>query len=202
MKPQLILPLVALTAALAGACSPAAAPVAAVEAPSAAPSTVVADVAPVTGEADAAQSPPSPQTPEAAPLLPRVTVHKSPSCGCCSAWVDHIRQAGYPVDVMDGEEDLTPLKLALGVPAGQGSCHTAIVEGYFIEGHVPAEDVVRLLAERPDARGLTVPGMPVGSPGMEVPSGEVQPYTVFLVNHDGSTTPFSEHGGQAARLSQ
>lgn len=130
----------------------------------------------------------------AKPLLPLVAVHKSPSCGCCSAWVEHFRQAGYPIEMVDGEEDLTPLKLALGVPAGMASCHTAIVEGYFIEGHVPAADVARLLAERPDARGLAVPGMPTGSPGMEVPSGEVAPYTVYLVNKDGSTTPFSEYG--------
>lgn len=170
------LPLVALVAAMACACSPAAPPEATVAVADAPAPTVVADVAP------------------AASLLPTVAVHKSPSCGCCGAWVDHIKQAGYPVEVIDDEEDLGPLKLALGVPPGTGSCHTAIVEGYFIEGHVPAADVARLLAERPDARGLTVPGMPVGSPGMEVPSGEVQPYTVFLVNQDGSTTPFSEHG--------
>lgn len=179
MKSQPFLPLLAFIAAMACACSPAAEPQAAV--------VEVAPAPPAAADVAAETAP-------AASLLPMVAVHKSPSCGCCSAWVDHIKQAGYPVEVIDGEEDLTPLKLALGVPAGHGSCHTAIVEGYFIEGHVPAEDVARLLAERPDARGLTVPGMPVGSPGMEVPSGEVQPYTVFLVNQDGSTTPFSEHG--------
>lgn len=125
--------------------------------------------------------------------LPQVTVHKSPSCGCCSLWVGHLERAGFPVSVVAGD-DLNPLKHALGVPAGKGSCHTALVEGYFIEGHVPVADIQRLLAERPAARGLTVPGMPMGSPGMEVPSGEVQPYTVFLVDMDGNSTPYSHHG--------
>lgn len=175
MKTLRCLPLLTLTAALACACSPAASPVAPPVAEAVPAPQEVAETAPVVSK------------------LPLVAVHKSPSCGCCSAWVEHIQQAGYPVEVI-AEEDLNPLKLALGVPAGKGSCHTAIVEGYFIEGHVPAKDIERLLMERPEARGLTVPDMPVGSPGMEVPSGEVQPYTVYLVNVDGSTTPFSEYG--------
>ncbi len=172
--------LLALTAALACACSAAAAP----------------EASPVAVPAAANVAPASQAVAEAAPAassLPRMAVHKSPSCGCCGAWVEHMQQAGYPVEVI-AEEDLEPLKLAIGVPSGMASCHTAIVEGYFIEGHVPAQDVARLLMERPDARGLTVPGMPIGSPGMEVASGEVQPYTVYLVNKDGSTTPFSEYG--------
>ena len=74
------------------------------------------------------------------------------------------------------------------------SCHTAIVGDYFIEGHVPAEDIARLLSEKPDARGLALPGMPLGSPGMESPDGEVEPYTVLLIQRDGSSTPFSQHG--------
>jgi hypothetical protein len=77
-----------------------------------------------------------------------------------------------------------------------GSCHTAEVEGYFVEGHVPVEDIRRLLRDRPDAKGLTVPGMPAGSPGMEVPSGEVQPYEVLLIGRDGSTSVFSRHGAK------
>lgn len=155
------------------------------------------DVAPSPAPAPVAvAAPPAAAVAEVAPAaatMPKMAVHKSPSCGCCGSWVEHVEQAGHPVEVIN-EEDLGPLKAALGVPASMASCHTAIVEGYFIEGHVPAQDIARLLMERPDARGLAVPGMPVGSPGMEVPSGEVQPYTVFLVNKDGSTTPFSEHG--------
>lgn len=184
MKTKAFLPLFALAAGFASACSPAAAPDAAPL-----PAAVTQTPAPAAAPSPAAVAGSAP----AVSLLPGLVVHKSPSCGCCSAWVEHIEKAGYPVQVV-AQEDRNPLKLAVGVPAGKGSCHTAIVEGYFIEGHVPADDVARLLAERPDARGLTVPGMPVGSPGMEVPSGEVQPYTVFLVNRDGSTTPFSEHG--------
>jgi hypothetical protein len=124
--------------------------------------------------------------------LPPMTVHKSPSCGCCGLWVDHAKRAGFSVSVVS-VDDLNPLKLAMGVPVGGGSCHTAIVGGYFIEGHVPAADIQRLLTERPKARGLTVPGMALGSPGMEVPTGEVQPYTVYLVDLDGKSTPFSHH---------
>lgn len=185
MKMNACLPALALAAAFASACSPAASPEAATL-----PATVAESVsaaAPVASPAVVDEAAP------AASLLPKLVVHKSPTCGCCSAWIDHVEKAGYPVEVVNGD-DLNPLKLAIGVPAGKGSCHTAIVEGYFIEGHVPVDDVARLLKERPDARGLTVPGMPVGSPGMEVPSGEVQPYTVYLVNKDGSTTPFSEYG--------
>lgn len=131
--------------------------------------------------------------PSAGNSLPPMTVHKSPSCGCCGVWVEHMTTAGFAVTVVDAA-DLNPLKTAMGVPAAGGSCHTAIVGGYFVEGHVPAADIQRLLAERPAARGLTVPGMVVGSPGMEVPSGEVQPYTVYLVDLDGNTTPYSHHG--------
>lgn len=126
----------------------------------------------------------------ASPLL---IVHKSPTCGCCALWVEHMQQAGFRAEIQLAD-DVEPVKRRVGVPAGYGSCHTAEVGGYFIEGHVPAEDVQRLLKERPDARGLTVPGMPMGSPGMEVPSGEVRPYTVFLVHKDGRLSPFAEHG--------
>lgn len=125
-----------------------------------------------------------------------MVVHKSPSCGCCGLWVEHMQQAGFHVEVID-TDDLGPVKQRLGVPFGKGSCHTAEVGGYVIEGHVPAEDVLRLLAERPKARGLVLPGMPLGSPGMEVPDGRVQPYTVELVAEDGSVAPFSQHGPQA-----
>jgi hypothetical protein len=125
--------------------------------------------------------------------LPRLTVHKSPTCGCCSAWVGHMREAGFEVDVVE-THDLESIRKAVGVPAGKASCHTAQVDGYFVEGHVPAADVMRLLRERPEAKGLTVPGMPIGSPGMEIPSGLVQPYSVLLVGDGGSTREYSRHG--------
>lgn len=125
--------------------------------------------------------------------LPLVTVHKSPTCGCCQNWVAHMQRAGFPVAVK-GVDNLNPIKTEVGIPPGKGSCHTAQVGDYFVEGHVPAEDVKRLLTEKPDARGLTVPGMPVGSPGMEVPSGQVDSYDVLLVAKDGSTSVYSSHG--------
>lgn len=134
----------------------------------------------------------SPAAAAPAAALPLLVVHKSPTCGCCSLWVDHMKQAGFRAEIQLSD-NVEPVKRRVGVPAGYGSCHTAEVGGYFVEGHVPAEDVQRLLKERPDALGLTVPGMPMGSPGMEVPSGEVRPYTVFLVHRDGTVSPFAEH---------
>jgi hypothetical protein len=104
-----------------------------------------------------------------------------------------MHEHGFLVDVRN-VGNMGQVKARVGVPPGKGSCHTAEVGGYFIEGHVPAEDVRRLLAERPDARGLTAPGMPLGSPGMEVSDGRVQPYEVLLVARDGTTTVWSRHG--------
>ncbi len=151
----------------------------------------------------AARSPPALRAPAAATngataatvdaALPNVLVHKSASCGCCTLWVEHMRSAGFRVEVRNSD-DLNPIKERVGVPLGQGSCHTAEVAGYFVEGHVPAEDVKRLLAQKPDAKGLVVPGMPAGSPGMELPDGRVQPYTVGLVKRDGSISAFAQHG--------
>jgi len=107
-----------------------------------------------------------------------IHVYKSPWCGCCGAWVDHMRGAGFEVRVTE-LEDLAPVKARYGVSQELQSCHTGIIEGYVIEGHVPARDVSRLLKERPEAIGLSVPGMPVGSPGME--QGERrEPYQVVL----------------------
>jgi hypothetical protein len=125
--------------------------------------------------------------------LPPVVVHKSPTCGCCALWVDHMRAAGFQVEVRD-TDNLNPVKESVGVPIGKGSCHTAEVGGYFVEGHVPADDIKRLLAEKPAAKGLVLPGMPMGSPGMEAPDGSVAPYTVELVARDGSTHAFAQHG--------
>jgi hypothetical protein len=125
--------------------------------------------------------------------LPLAVVHKSPTCGCCGLWVEHLQKAGFRVEVRNAD-NLNPVKERVGVPYGKGSCHTAEIGGYVVEGHVPAEDIKRLLAEKPDAKGLVLPGMPLGSPGMEVPSGEVQPYTVELVQRDGSTVAYAGHG--------
>ncbi|PYQ83563.1 MAG: copper amine oxidase [Acidobacteria bacterium] len=123
-----------------------------------------------------------------------VAVYKKASCGCCTAWVKYLRQAGFSVDVHE-LGDLGLSKKRFGIPAAMGSCHTAEAGGYFVEGHVPADDIKRLLRERPDAKGLTVPGMPAGSPGMEVPSGKIEPYDVLLVSKDGTTSVYAHHGG-------
>lgn len=124
--------------------------------------------------------------------LPLMTVHKHESCGCCSVWIEHVEKAGFTV-VAKNVDDMGPIKQSVGVPYTMGSCHTAEVDGYFVEGHVSAEDILRLLRERPDAKGLAVPGMPIGSPGMEHPDGRVQPYVVSLVLRDGSVREFSRH---------
>ena len=116
--------------------------------------------------------------------LPLVVVHKSPTCGCCESWITHMKAAGFPVGVKD-VDNLDAIKTKVGVAYGKGSCHTAEVGGYFVEGHVPATDVKRLLAERPQAKGLTVPGMPAGSPGMEV-EGSSQAYQVIGLTKEGT----------------
>lgn len=127
-----------------------------------------------------------------APVLPLVVVNKNATCGCCKAWVEHMRKAGFTVEVLD-IDNLDPVKTRVGVPVGKGSCHTAEVGGYFVEGHVPAADVKQMLALKPDAKGLVLPGMPMGSPGMEMPDGSTQPYTVELVRRDGTATVFARH---------
>lgn len=108
----------------------------------------------------------------------RLEVYKTPWCGCCTAWIDHMREAGFDVRVTE-LEDLDPLKARLGVVPELASCHTALIGGYVIEGHVPAREVARLLSERPKATGLAVPGMPMGSPGMET-DGPADTYEVVL----------------------
>jgi hypothetical protein len=135
----------------------------------------------------------SPST--ASPSLPAVKVTKNPSCGCCKLWVERLRDAGFQVEVND-VDNLNSVKQRVGLPYGMGSCHTAEVDGYFVEGHVPVDDIKRLLRERPQARGLAVPGMPAGSPGMEVPSGQVQPYDVMLIGRDGTASVYSHHGAK------
>jgi hypothetical protein len=111
-----------------------------------------------------------------------ITVHKDPNCGCCSGWVSHLRQAGFTVTTVDSAE-LDAVKTRLGVPADLAACHTAQVAGYVVEGHVPAHALQRFLAEKPDATGLAVPGMPIGSPGME--GGSLEQYDVVLFGPAG-----------------
>ena len=125
--------------------------------------------------------------------LPKMVVYKSPTCGCCGKWGEHMRDNGFLVDVVE-ENDLTQRKRSLGVPAALGSCHTAVVDGYVIEGHVPAQDIQKILAERPQGKGLAVPGMPAGSPGMEM-GNRRDAYTVWLFNGDQQPQAFAQHGG-------
>ena len=101
------------------------------------------------------------------PDAPTMTVFKSPTCGCCSMWIEHVEAAGFTVDARD-RDDMAAVKDSLGLPSDLSSCHTGVVDGYVIEGHVPAQYVAQVLEERPDVLGLSVPGMPIGSPGMEV----------------------------------
>lgn len=117
-------------------------------------------------------------------------VWKSPTCGCCAEWVKHAEAAGFRVSVRDTGNNAA--RARLGIPVALGSCHTAEVAGYAIEGHVPAREIRRLLAERPDARGLVVPGMPIGSPGMEQGSRR-DAFDVLVVRKDGSTAVFAAY---------
>ena len=126
----------------------------------------------------------------AAADLPEVQVYKSPTCGCCDKWIEHLRAEGFGVRATD-VADVTPIKRENGLPPQLASCHTAFVGGYLVEGHVPAADVKRLLAERPDVAGLAVPGMPIGSPGMEGPRPER--YRVLSFGSEGVGV-FAEHG--------
>jgi len=126
-------------------------------------------------------------TQQARPIA--ITVYKSPTCGCCSSWVDHMKANGFAVTVRD-VENLTPIKAEAGVPGRLQSCHTAIVAGYAIEGHVPADLIKKFLAEKPKLAGLAVPGMPVGSPGMEQGTTK-QPYEVLTFDTQGRTTVYA-----------
>ncbi len=126
------------------------------------------------------------------PNLPTVTVYKSPSCNCCQKWVTHMRDQGFPVEIKS-EFNLKPVKQQLGVPGALASCHTAVVGDYVLEGHVPAEDVKGLLRQTPDVRGLSVPGMPVGSPGMER-GDRVEPYEVVAFTPAGDTSVVAKYG--------
>ena len=121
-----------------------------------------------------------------AEAAPQITVYKNASCGCCHNWVEHLRDEGFEVTAVD-VDNLPAIKIANGISAELGSCHTAVIDGHVIEGHVPADAIRRMLKENPELAGLAVPGMPMGSPGMEVPSGEVQPHNVLSIDRQGST---------------
>lgn len=126
--------------------------------------------------------------------LPTVTVYKSPTCQCCTDWVQHMRDQGFEVEV-ESRANVNPVKKQLGLPSSLAACHTAVVDSYVVEGHVPGGDVKRLLRERPDVRGLSVPGMPVGSPGME--QGDyVEPYEVIAFSPNGDTETFATYDSQ------
>jgi hypothetical protein len=128
----------------------------------------------------------------AATDLPVMTVYKSPTCGCCQNWVDAVKAAGFTVEVHD-VDDVTPIKDDAGVPADKRSCHTAIIDGYAIEGHVPPATIKKFLAEHPKAAGLAVPGMPVGSPGMEMPGQAPDHYDVIAFQVNGSSSVYESH---------
>lgn len=128
---------------------------------------------------------------QAAPAkVTEIVVYKSATCGCCNKWIDHLTEAGYDVTAHDSEE-MSQYKASVGVPARLQSCHTAMIDGYVIEGHVPAREIGKLLTERPDAIGLSVPGMPSGSPGME--NGRVDNYDVVLFSKDGEDVVYASY---------
>jgi len=133
-------------------------------------------------------------TPVAAADTPSsVEVWKSATCKCCGAWVKHLEANGFAVTVNDVDTSaLTALKRQIGIGDKLASCHTGKIDGYVVEGHVPAADIKRLVSEKPDAAGLTVPGMPIGSPGMEVGDTR-EPYDVLLIKKDGATEVFAKH---------
>ena len=123
---------------------------------------------------------------------PKVVVYRSASCGCCIKWGSHIASAGFRLDDRI-TEDMKTVKKARGINSNQASCHTAVVKGYVIEGHVPASAIKRLLKEKPNIRGLAVPGMPIGSPGMEMAGVEPENYVVLAIAHDGTTSVFARY---------
>ncbi len=121
--------------------------------------------------------------------LPEITVYKSPTCGCCAKWVTHLEENGFDVKPID-LANVNEMKIRYGVPGDLTSCHTALVDGYVVEGHVPADVIKQLIEERPEAAGLAVPGMPIGSPGMEGPNPEE--YDVLAFQKDGKRSVYAE----------
>ncbi|MGY0219598.1 DUF411 domain-containing protein [Endozoicomonadaceae bacterium StTr2] len=127
----------------------------------------------------------------AAQSLPTITVFKSPTCGCCTGWVKHLEENGFKVKSFN-VDDVTVYKKEADLPYGMGSCHTAFVGDYAVEGHVPAADIKRMLSEKPAIRGLTVPGMPMGSPGMDF-GPQKDAYKTYSYTKDGQTQVFASH---------
>ena len=125
---------------------------------------------------------------------PSIKVYRSASCGCCKAWIEHLRQHNFVVEDFT-VESVDPYKALLKVPPAAASCHTAVVDGVVIEGHVPAQDIKRLLATRHDVRLLTVPAMPSGTPGMDAPGAPKQDFKVFAIGNDDEVGVFSEYSG-------
>jgi hypothetical protein len=123
--------------------------------------------------------------------LPTVEVFKNPDCGCCGAWVEHLKAAGFTVRVRE-TPDTGAVRKRHGIPDQFGSCHTGVVAGYAVEGHVPADDIKRLLAQKPTAAGLSVPGMPAGSPGMEAGSRK-DPFQVLLIDRAGRSSVYATY---------
>ncbi len=130
--------------------------------------------------------------PAAHAALPVIDVYKTESCGCCIQWVEHLQANGFKVNV-NNVPDTAPYREKYGIPQKLGSCHTGVVQGYALEGHVPAKEIKRLLKERPKATGLAVPGMPIGSPGMEVEGRPADKYDVILVNANGKHTVYQQY---------
>lgn len=123
---------------------------------------------------------------------PVITVYHSPTCGCCDDWIDYMVENGYSIQV-ESVADLTAIKQRYQIPPQLQSCHTAVVDGYIVEGHVPAAAIEQLLAERPDVAGITVPGMPIGAPGMEVEGTPPEPFDVLTFDSDGNTQVFASY---------
>ena len=124
---------------------------------------------------------------------PKIIVHRDAYCGCCHRWVEHLRGHGFDVDDRI-EDDMGAVKKRLDIAPEHASCHTAEIGGYVVEGHVPASDIRRLLKERPRIHGIVLPGMPIGSPGMEVEGIDAKEYTVLALGHDGTTSTYTRHG--------
>ena len=125
-----------------------------------------------------------------AQTTPTVDVYKSPSCDCCGKWITHMKKAGFKVDVHE-VDNIPASRKKLGMPDRLGSCHTSKVGNYVVEGHVPAQDIQRLLKEKPKALGLAIPSMPPGVPGMDIPNSP--PYETLLIQADGTTSVFAKH---------
>lgn len=122
---------------------------------------------------------------------PQMTVYKSATCGCCSKWVEHMQANGFEVKAIN-VDDIDKVKRERGVPEAAASCHTAVVNGYIVEGHVPADAVMKMLKDKPAIVGIATPGMPMGSPGMEMPNGQKEPYTIVSFDKAGKTAVYQK----------